>query len=115
SSRPMDWKGRRPLATPDPMGMPTRLAVLGAGSWGTALAALTARHGFPTMLWGRDAATVEAINARQENPRYLPGIVLPGSLRATTDLREALANSTMVLVVVPSHAFADTLRSLAPL
>src|SRR5690606_20332338 len=50
-----------------------------------------------------------------ENPRYLPGIVLPGSLRATTDLREALADSTLVLVVVPSHAFADTLRMLAPL
>src|SRR5690606_21730130 len=115
SSRPADWKGRRPPATPDPMGMPTRLAVLGAGSWGTALAARTARHGFPTTLWGRDGATVEAIEARHENPRYLPGIVLPGSLRATTDLRETLADATLVLVVVPSHAFADTLRMLAPL
>src|SRR5690606_32999094 len=62
-----------------------RVAVLGAGSWGTALAALIARHGHDTVLWGRDAATVEAIDRRHENPRYLPGIALPESLRATTD------------------------------
>ena len=60
------------------------VAVLGAGSWGTALAALIARHGFATTLWGRDAAVVEAIDRRHENPRYLPGIPLPESLRATT-------------------------------
>ena len=62
------------------------VAVLGAGSWGTALAALIARHGFPTTLWGRDAAVVAAIDQRHENPRYLPGIPLPEGLRATTDL-----------------------------
>ncbi len=91
------------------------VAVLGAGSWGTALAALIARHGHPTVLWGRDAAMVEAIATRHENPRYLPGIFLPGSLRATTVLADAMAGADLVLVVVPSHAFADTLRALAPL
>jgi glycerol-3-phosphate dehydrogenase (NAD(P)+) len=91
------------------------VAVLGAGSWGTALAALIARHGHPTILWGRDAGTVSAIEGRGENPRYLPGIALPGSLRATTSLHEALANADLVLVVVPSHAFAETLHALAPL
>jgi len=96
------------------MGTPTRLAVLGAGSWGTALAALTARHGHPTVLWGRDDDTVAAIDGRHENPRYLPGVTLPDTLRATTDLRAALAPATLVLVVVPSHAFAETLRALAP-
>src|SRR5690606_30607581 len=55
------------------------VTVLGAGSWGTALAALIARHGHPTVLWGRDAAVVEAIAARHENPRYLAGVPLPGS------------------------------------
>ena len=54
------------------------VAVLGAGSWGTALAALIARHGHATVLWGRDAATISAIEATGENPRYLPGIPLPG-------------------------------------
>jgi glycerol-3-phosphate dehydrogenase (NAD(P)+) len=91
------------------------VAVLGAGSWGTALAALIARHGHRTVLWGRDAATIGAIEGRGENPRYLPGIALPGNLRATTSLHEAMADAELVLVVVPSHAFAETLRALAPL
>ncbi len=92
-----------------------RLAVLGAGSWGTALATLTARNGLATTLWGRDAAVVEAIDSRHENPRYLPGIPLPGSLRATTDLAAAVAGCDWVLVVVPSHAFTETLHALKPL
>ncbi|MBN8261925.1 MAG: NAD(P)-dependent glycerol-3-phosphate dehydrogenase [Xanthomonadales bacterium] len=91
------------------------VAVLGAGSWGTALAALIARHGHAATLWGRDPAVAAAIEARAENPRYLPGIALPASLRATTSLPEALAGADLVLVVVPSHAFAETLRLLAPL
>mgnify|MGYP001329947043 CR=1 FL=1 len=91
------------------------VAVLGAGSWGTALAALIARHGFATTLWGRDAAVVEAIDRRHENPRYLPGIPLPASLRATTDLAAAVRGVDFVLVVVPSHAFTETLRLLVPL
>ena len=91
------------------------VAVLGAGSWGTALAALIARHGHATLLWGRDAAVAEAIDAGHENPRYLPGIALPPSLRATTDLARALSGAGLVLVAVPSHAFAETLRELAPL
>ena len=92
-----------------------RVAVLGAGSWGTALAALIARHGHDVVLWGRDAAIVEAIDRRHENPRYLPGIALPDSLRGTTDLAAALADADLLLVVVPSHAFTETLRALAPL
>ncbi|WP_425599481.1 NAD(P)H-dependent glycerol-3-phosphate dehydrogenase [Noviluteimonas dokdonensis] len=90
------------------------VAVLGAGSWGTALAALIARHGHDTVLWGRDAAAVDALNASHENARYLPGVQLPASLRATHDLSDALRGCDLVLVVVPSHAFAATLRALAP-
>lgn len=90
------------------------VAVLGAGSWGTALAALIARHGHPTTLWGRDADVIAAIDGRKENPRYLPGIALPERLRATTDLGASMAGAGLVLVVTPSHAFADTLRALAP-
>ena len=91
------------------------IAVLGAGSWGTALAAVLARHGHPTVLWGRDAEVIEAIDRRHENPRYLPGIALPDTLRATTGLESALSGADLVLVAVPSHAFAETLRLLAPL
>lgn len=92
-----------------------KIAVLGAGSWGTALASLLARHGHSTVLWGRDAAMVEAIDQRHENTRYLPGIPLPAALRATTDLAAAVSDATWILVVVPSHAFGETVRALAPL
>ena len=90
------------------------VAVLGAGSWGTALAALIARHGHDTVLWGRDAAAIETLEATHENARYLPGIALPAELRATSDMAAALRGCDLVLVVVPSHAFAETLRALAP-
>jgi len=91
------------------------LAVLGAGSWGTALATLAARNGLATTLWGRDAAIAEAIDRSHQNPRYLPGIELPDSLRATTDLAAAVSGCDWVLVVVPSHAFTETLHALKPL
>ena len=91
------------------------VAVLGAGSWGTALAAVLARKGHPVTLWGRDAQTIAAIDTRHENPRYLPGIPLPENLRATTDLPAAMKTAAWVLVAVPSHAFAETLHALAPL
>ena len=91
------------------------LAVLGAGSWGTALAALTARHGYPTRLWGRDPEAITAIASGAGNTRYLPGITLPPGLQASTELSAVMADADWVLVVVPSHAFAETLHLLAPL
>jgi glycerol-3-phosphate dehydrogenase (NAD(P)+) len=94
--------------------VPDRLAVLGAGSWGTALAALAARNGISTVLWGRDPAQAAAIDQRHENPRYLPGVALPESLRATADIAAALDGASLLLVVVPSHAFTATLQLLAP-
>ena len=90
------------------------IAVLGAGSWGTALATLLARHGYPTVIWGRNREQIEAIDQRHENPRYLPGVALTPSLRATTDLPAAVAGADLVLVVTPSHAFTEALQALAP-
>ncbi|MCM2356366.1 MAG: NAD(P)-binding domain-containing protein, partial [Arenimonas sp.] len=75
------------------------VAVLGSGSWGTALASLIARNGHPTTIWGRDAAQVEAIARTHENPRYLPGIALPETLRASTDIAATVAGADLVLVV----------------
>lgn len=89
-------------------------AVLGSGSWGTALASLIARNGHPTTIWGRDAAQVEAIGRTHENPRYLPGIALPDTLGASADLAATVAGADYVLVVTPSHAFTETLQALAP-
>ena len=90
------------------------IAVLGAGSWGTALAALLARNHYPTVLWGRDPARVAVINTQHENPRYLPGIVLPDSLQASHDLPSTVAAAELLLVVTPSHAFNQALNDLAP-
>jgi glycerol-3-phosphate dehydrogenase (NAD(P)+) len=97
--------------------MPERptLAVLGAGSWGTALAALTARNGVPTRLWGRDRLALAAIASQRCNLRYLPDIELPLALTYQPDLAAAVRGADIVLIVVPSHAFASMLVELAPL
>jgi len=91
------------------------LAVLGAGSWGTALAALTARNGVPTTLWGRDPQALAAIAENRCNQRYLPDIELPEQLHYESDLAAAVRGASIVLIVVPSHAFASMLVELAPL
>ena len=91
------------------------LAVLGAGSWGTALAALTARNGVPTTLWGRDPQALADVAASRCNQRYLPDIELPASLHYESDLAAAVRGANIVLIVVPSHAFASMLVELAPL
>lgn len=90
-----------------------KVAVLGAGSWGTALASLLARNGYQTTLWGRNAAQVDSINSRHENTRYLPGIVLPENLKASTDLAATVTDADLILVVTPSHAFGETVKALA--
>ncbi|MHC1478665.1 NAD(P)H-dependent glycerol-3-phosphate dehydrogenase [Frateuria aurantia] len=95
--------------------MTFRLAVIGAGSWGTALAAGAARNGVSTLLWGRDPEAMQAMAASRENVRYLPGIALPEALGYSSDLAATVAGADLVLIVVPSHAFADMLVDLAPL
>lgn len=91
-----------------------RVAVLGAGSWGTALAALIARNGRATTLWGRDAAQVGAMAVANRNLRYLPEIELPATLDYSADLASTVAAADLVLAVVPSHSFPELLRELAP-
>jgi glycerol-3-phosphate dehydrogenase (NAD(P)+) len=91
------------------------LAVLGSGSWGTALAALAARNGVPTRLWGRDREALAAMAAKRCNQRYLPDIELPAQLRFEPDLAAAVKGADIVLIVVPSNAFSAMLTALAPL
>lgn len=91
------------------------LAVLGAGSWGTALAALTSRNGVSTRLWARDPAALAAMASSRCNARYLPQLELPSELEYHSDLASAVCGADVVLVVVPSHAFATMLDQLAPL
>lgn len=86
------------------------VAVLGAGSWGTALAKLLADKGLSTRLWSRSAEQAAAIQAERENPAYIPDAKLPDTLLSTADLEEALTGAEMVVCVVPSHGTRDMLR-----
>jgi len=90
------------------------VAVLGAGSWGTALAIQLARGGRAVRLWGRDGARLAALAQARRNERYLPSAAFPGSLEVQADLPAALAGSGDVLIVVPSPAFRGVLTGLAP-
>lgn len=90
------------------------VAVLGAGSWGTALAVQLARTGRPVRLWGRDAARLADMERRRCNVRYLDGVEFPASLGVEARLPAALAGARDVLIVVPSPAFRDLLTELAP-
>ncbi|HXQ64355.1 MAG TPA: NAD(P)H-dependent glycerol-3-phosphate dehydrogenase [Steroidobacteraceae bacterium] len=91
------------------------IAVLGAGSWGTALAIQFARAGRPTLLWGRDAGQLASLAATRRNMRYLPDAAFPDSLVVEPDFRSAVTAATDLLLALPSHAFRGTLASLAPL
>jgi glycerol-3-phosphate dehydrogenase (NAD(P)+) len=90
------------------------VAVLGAGSWGTALAIQFARRGRPVRLWGRNPERLAAIAASRRNERYLPSVTFPPSLQIEPDLRAALTGSRDVLVVVPSLALREMLTELVP-
>lgn len=89
------------------------VAVIGAGAWGTALAATLARAGCVVRLWGRDRAVIGSINERGENARHLPGIALPSSLHAEHDLACALSGAEAVLIVVPSGSIRMVARGVA--
>ncbi len=91
-----------------------RMAALGAGSWGTALAIQLARNGVEVRLWGRDAEAINGLQAARENQRYLPGAALPPALIGEPDLAAAVAFAEDVLVTVPSHALRETLNGLQP-
>jgi glycerol-3-phosphate dehydrogenase (NAD(P)+) len=92
----------------------TTVSVLGAGSWGTALAAVLARNGVKTTLWGRDADAVENMAQTRRNARYLPELTLPDDLTLSSDLAASVRDANVVLIVTPSHAFAELLDHLAP-
>jgi len=88
------------------------VAVLGAGSFGTALAHHIARNGFSVCLWARDEQLLQAIESERENRKYLPGIALAEALRFNSDLEQALANATDVLIAIPSQHFSATLEKI---
>jgi glycerol-3-phosphate dehydrogenase (NAD(P)+) len=90
------------------------MAVIGAGSWGTALAIQLARAEHPIHLWGRDRAQLDAMQRARCNERYLPDAAFPPALGVSNDLASALDGVRDALIAVPSHAFRSTLEQLAP-
>jgi glycerol-3-phosphate dehydrogenase (NAD(P)+) len=93
----------------------TRAAVFGTGSWGTAFAMVLADAGCEVTLWGRRAGLVGTINTTRTNPDYLPGLVLPASVRATTDAAEAARGADFTALAVPSQTLRDNLAHWAEL
>lgn len=90
----------------------SRIAVLGAGAWGTALAIQAARAGREVTLWARDPARAAEIAASRENARYLPGAALPAAVRVTADAAAALEGAALALLVIPAQALARVLAEL---
>jgi glycerol-3-phosphate dehydrogenase (NAD(P)+) len=91
-----------------------QIAIIGAGSWGTALAVVAARAGHSVRLWSRNPDVVRSIRERRVNSRYLSATSIPSEVTATGDVGETLQGASMVLLAVPSHAARETLAELAP-
>jgi glycerol-3-phosphate dehydrogenase (NAD(P)+) len=90
------------------------MAVIGAGSWGTALAIQLARAGHPVRLWGRDGAHIDSMRNARRNARYLPDAAFPNNLDVTVDMSAALQGARDALIAVPSHVFRSILHEIAP-
>lgn len=91
-----------------------KIAVIGAGSWGTTVAALAARSA-PTVLWARRSELAEQINRERENANYMAGFRLPDGLTATSALETAIADADLVVMAVPSHGFRSVFADAASL
>ena len=93
--------------------MPARVAVLGAGSWGTAMAAMLGRR-IPTALWARRPELAVQMAATRVNPEYVTDVTLPPGVAPTGSLAEALDGADIVVMAVPSHGFRDVLHAAGP-
>src|SRR5437667_54837 len=91
-----------------------RATVIGGGSWGTALASVLGNNGHEVVIWSFEQDVAEAIAARRENPKYMPGVQLPQSVTATHDLPRSLAGAELVLAVNPSHVTRPVMRQALP-
>jgi glycerol-3-phosphate dehydrogenase (NAD(P)+) len=90
------------------------VAVLGAGSWGTALAIQFARAGHPTRLWSRSAADADSMGAERQNRRYLPDAKFPDAITIPRTLAEAVQGAAAIIIAVPSHSLRSLLKELKP-
>src|SRR3954447_12485009 len=92
----------------------SKVAVFGAGSWGTAFSIVLADAGNEVTLWARREEVCDTINRRRENTDYLPGVELPPAVAATHDTEKALADAEVVVFAVPSQTFRPNLEQWAP-
>ena len=90
-----------------------RMAVIGAGSWGTTVASLAAAN-TPTVLWARRESVVTSINSDHVNPDYIGGVALSPGLRATSSLSDAVSTADVVVMAVPSQGFRQVLAEAKP-
>jgi len=91
-----------------------KVAVIGAGSWGTAIAMVLSGKRVPTVLWGHNKEHQAALAKDRENKKYLPGFTFPPTLEVTSDLQEAVAGSNVICMVVPSHGYRTVFEELQP-
>jgi glycerol-3-phosphate dehydrogenase (NAD(P)+) len=103
---------RTNLRKTEAVSAPRRVAVIGAGSWGTTVATLLAPR-CSTVLWGRRAEVVEQLATTRTNPAYLPGVLVADELEVTADLHGAVQGAELLVVAVPSHGFRDVLSEAA--
>jgi glycerol-3-phosphate dehydrogenase (NAD(P)+) len=92
----------------------SRIAIIGAGSWGTALGIIAGRAGHEVCLWSRNASVVESVNRERVNGVYLSSQPIPGNVRATNEISEALADAEFVLLASPSHVTRGLLEAMLP-
>ena len=95
-------------------GVVLQTAVIGAGAWGTALADLLARNGHRVTVWAYESDVASSIEREHENPRFLSGVRIAPTVRATNDLASAVDGASLVCVATPSHLLRGILRSAAP-
>ena len=91
-----------------------KVCVLGAGSWGSALALVLAKNGYDVSLWTRDKEQADSINKTKENTNYLPDVLFPNNMTVTTSLEEAVLNSIIIVLAVPSQAIRSVCNQIKP-
>lgn len=90
-----------------------KVTVIGSGSWGTALAVMLAENGHEVVIWSRRQDAVDELLNERKNEKYLPGIVIPEEIRATTDRKAAVKDAEIIILAVPSRAVAETVRDFS--
>lgn len=91
-----------------------KVAVIGSGSWGTALAMVLARADHSVVMWARESQVVFDINQRHQNPEYLPGVTLPDTITANAELDEVISDVEMIVFATPSHALREVAAKVKP-